>query len=424
MIWKLIYNSVVIPLGWLAFRLTGVLDRKARRGVVGREDLFERLRQEALRLSPSARRVWFHSSSMGEFEQAKPIIAALKRRHPDTEVIVTFFSPSGYEHSRAYKLAAIITYIPFDSRSNAERFVSMIQPTAAVIVRYDVWPNHVWALEQAGIPIFIANATLHRNTARAFPLARQFHTFLYDAMDHILTVSASDAEVFQSFHLQHAHVEAIGDTRYDQVWQRSEESRRRSLIPTGILSGRKVLVAGSSWQEDEDVLISVCDRLLQSHPDLLLIVVPHEPTLENLESIERRLNSRIRNIRFSNLQGYEREEVIIVDSVGILMALYQYAHVAYVGGGFGRGVHNVLEPSAFGIPVVVGPKHQNSQEAVQLIEEGGAFSCTGERDLFEVLDRLLSDDCSRETAGKVAHRMVQRNIGATERFLSYLEKVL
>lgn len=428
MIWRLFYRIVVVPIGWAAFHLLALVDRKAARGLRGRKGWLPRLEKEMARLNDSrnrgGRRVWFHSSSMGEFEQAKPIIAELKRRHPDIRIIVSFFSPSGYEHSRSYKLADVITYLPFDSSRNAERFVQLVRPAAAVIVRYDVWPNHLWALKRAGVPTFIANATLRPDTGRLLPFFRQFHAFLYNSIDYILTVSLDDKDVFQSFHLRKPVVEVIGDTRYDQVWRRSAESKQRHLIDQQILRNRKVLVLGSSWEEDEEMLLPACRKFFAAHPEFLVILVPHEPTLDTLERIESELNGSLTSLRFSQLSDYQGQQVILIDSVGILMALYQYAHVAYIGGSFGSGVHNVLEPAVYGIPILFGPGHTNSREAVELASRGAAFVGRNAEEFYGHLELLLCNDHARRTAGEQALALVRQNVGATERFLSYLAKVL
>ncbi|HUL44590.1 MAG TPA: glycosyltransferase N-terminal domain-containing protein [Bacteroidota bacterium] len=424
MLWRVFYNIVVIPIGWVGFQILGIFDKKAARGIRGRRGLFQRLEMLERRLTPGKSRVWFHSSSLGEFEQAKPIISALRKHRPDLQIIVSFFSPSGYEHSQSYKSAEIITYIPFDSSWNAQRFVRTIHPAAAVIVRYDVWPNHVWALQKAGVPVFIANATLRKSTGRAIPLLKQFHRMLYDRINYILTVSESDKEAFESFGLLRPILKVIGDTRYDQVWTRSAESRSRHVINPAILKGKKILVIGSSWKEDEDAVLPSCAELLAQHADFLVILVPHEPTVENLERIESGLNGSVAMIRFSNLHEYSGERIILIDSVGILMVVYQYAHFALVGGSFRSGVHNVLEPAAYGIPVLVGPHHTNSQEAVEMVNREAALTAATGTELCQRMQRLLEDDPYRVEVGRRALEFVQSHIGATGRFLSYLEKVL
>jgi 3-deoxy-D-manno-octulosonic-acid transferase len=397
----------------------GYFSRKIRRGIHGRQGLFETLARQVARLSPGPR-VWFHSSSLGEFEQAKPIIAELKKRLPDIRVIVTFFSPSGYEHSKKYQLAEVNSYIPFDTEKGASRFLDLIRPDVAVMVRYDVWPNHIWELQRRGIPIMIANATMRRQTKRRLPIVRNFHHYVYNAIDEILTVSDSDVEAFNLFSLDHPRIEAVGDTRYDQVCIRSAEARKRHIIPEGILAGKKVIVAGSSWPEDEEVIIPAYLQLQEKRQDMLLIIVPHEPIVEHIEELERQLAGKSSSIRFSALNEYRDERVIIVDSIGILLILYAYAHIAYVGGSFRQGVHNVLEAAVYGVPVLFGPRHRNSHEPLMLVGQGGAFVINDSRELYRTLDNLLSDELSRRSAGERAATFVQSNVGATDRFLQHL----
>jgi 3-deoxy-D-manno-octulosonic-acid transferase len=421
--WEFIYSFIVIPLLWIAIQLLGLVSHKARRGIEGRRGLFIVLQHQLEQLDPG-KRVWFHSSSMGEFEQAKPIIAELKKRHPDVRVILTFFSPSGYEHSKKYPMGDVISYLPFDTRHQARRFMDLVRPDAAVMVRYDVWPNHIWELQQRHIPTMIANATMRRQTKRRIPLIKQFHHYVYNAIDNILTVSESDIGAFQFFSLHHPKIQAIGDTRYDQVSARSEEAKRRHIVPQGILDGRRVIVAGSSWPDDEEVILPTFLQLQKAFDNLRLFIVPHEPTVERIEELERELTGKTPFIRFSALNEYNNERIIIVDSVGILLILYGYAHIAYVGGSFRQGVHNVLEAAVFGVPVVFGPRHRNSQEPLMLVERGGGFVVNNREELFRTLDNLLRDEMARTTAGERAAKFVRSNVGATERFLQHLEPYL
>ena len=422
-IWFILYNTVFIPLFWLLLHIAAFFNNKVRRGIEGRRGLLKKIDHDISKLT-SKRRVWFHSSSMGEFEQAKPIIAALRKKYHDINIIVTFFSPSGYDHSKNYKLTDIITYIPFDTTANARHFLNLTQPTAAVFVRYDVWPNYVWELHARRIPVFIANATMRTTSARFYPLLKNFHRLLFNNFESIFTVSTKDADAFARFGLTHPSVEMIGDTRYDQVWQRSTDAKKKHLLPPAILKGKKLLLAGSTWPEDEEILIPSIKKILQYDTDVLVILVPHEPTEDALEDIENKLGSKPRAIRFSNLNDYANERIILVDSIGILMALYQYARVAYVGGSFRQGIHNVLEPAVYGIPVVFGPKHTNSYEAMELARRGGGFTINDQQDCYRTFRTLLDDEKTNALAGSLALTLVKENIGATDRFIQHLEKSL
>jgi 3-deoxy-D-manno-octulosonic-acid transferase len=421
--WYAIYDYIIIPSFWLIIHAASPFDGKIRRAIRGRRTLFESLEANVRRLSRK-RRVWVHSSSMGEFEQAKPIIAALRKKHKDIHIVVSFFSPSGFDHSKNFPLADIITYIPFDTASNAERFVDLVRPNAAVMMRYDVWPNHVRALRARNIPVFIANATMRPTSARMLAGIRSFHRMLYDDLSGIFTVSRRDVEAFGAFGLKTVPVEAIGETRYDQVWQRSEEAKKKHLIAAAILKKRRVFVVGSSWPEDEAILLPTFTKILKYDPSVLMILVPHEPTLEAIEAIETSLGQKPRSIRFSNMNDYNNEPIIIVDSIGILTALYQYADIAYVGGSFRQGVHNVLEPAVYGIPVLYGPKHENSQEAIELARRGGGFVVRDQQDCYRTLRTLFTDQRERTHAGAESAKLVKENIGATERLLAKLEPFL
>jgi 3-deoxy-D-manno-octulosonic-acid transferase len=422
-IWFFAYNSLFIPLFWMLLQCAAPFNSKIRKGIRGRKGLIGKIECDLKKLK-SKRRVWFHSSSLGEFEQAKPIIAALCKKYNDIDIIVTFFSPSGYDHSKNYKLADIITYIPFDTKANARHFLDLLRPTAAVFVRYDVWPNHLWELSARKIPTFIANATMRKSSARFYPLVKSFHRLLFNDFISILTVSTKDVEAFSLFGLTHPLIQAVGETRYDQVWQRSADAKKKHLIPPSILKDKRIFIAGSTWPEDEEVLLPAIKKLLEYDPKVLIILVPHEPTEEALEAIEKQLPLKTKSIRFSLLNDYSRERIIIVDSIGILMALYQYADIAYVGGSFRQGVHNVLEPAVYGIPVVYGPRHTNSQEALELLRQGGGFLINDQLECYKTLRTLLGDTKARSIAGNAASKLVRENIGATERFIEHLAKVL
>ena len=422
-VWTFVYDWGIIPIFAAGIRAAALVKPKIRRGVRGRKHLFADL-DAALQTVKPGKRIWFHSSSMGEFEQAKPIIAALKRKHADARIIVSFFSPSGFDNSKGYKFADVVTYIPFDTKENAAAFIDRIQPDAAVMVRYDVWPNHIWELYKRGIPVFLANATMRRSSPRLRWPWRSFHALLYGQMRAILTVSESDAEHFRLYGIPSPDIAAAGETRYDQVLQRSAEARKRHVLQGRFLKGRKVIVAGSTWPEDEEGLLRTFRKLHRDEPKALLILVPHEPTISAIEAIEQRTMTSPRSIRFSELNDYAGEPIIIVDSIGILMALYQYADIAFVGGSFKQNVHNVLEPAVYGMPVLYGPKHGNSQEAAILARRGGGIVVEDHQEMYRVLRTLLQDSKAREVVGKNSLELVRENAGATQRFLSYLEPVV
>jgi 3-deoxy-D-manno-octulosonic-acid transferase len=420
--WYYVYNLIVFPFLLTIACTISFFNAKLRDGFRDRARLFEKLDTSMQLIIHEHSRIWFHVSSLGEFEQAKPIIQSLKSKDPNTLIIVSFFSPSGYRHSVNYKYADIISYMPYDSPRNAKKFIQRIKPDAAVFIRYDIWPNHIWVLAENNIPFFLSSATLREKSFRLLPGFRTFHRQLFNLFTAVLTVTEYDVRQFKRFGLQHPILEAVGDTRYDQVLQRSRTAKDIELLPSGFTRRKKVFVIGSSWNSDEELLIPALKNLYRKEKNLLTILAPHEPTQQNLERIERQLEPEITHIRFSHINNYSDEKLIIVDSIGILVTLYKYAHVAYVGGAFKSGVHNVLEAAVYGIPVIYGPKHTNSQEATELVKRNGGFVITDHHSLDAILQRLFSDTQFRKLSGEICKQLVTENAGATERILKYLRK--
>jgi 3-deoxy-D-manno-octulosonic-acid transferase len=421
--WQFLYSAVILPSFALLLSIGSLVNRKIRSGIRGRRGLYARL-TEFSRRAAKAPRMWVHVSSMGEFEQAKPIIEATKRQFPGLVVVVSFFSPSGYENSLRYPHADCVTYLPFDTNRNAVRFLDIVQPTIALFIRYDIWPNHIWACARRHVPVILVNATMRASSSRrAFGL-RRFHHSLFDPMDMILTVSESDARNFDIFKLSRPRITVVGDTRYDRVEEKAVAARDKKLLPSSIVDGKKIVVAGSCWPEDEEMLLPVMFKLLRHDPLLRFVIVPHEPTEDHLEMLEYKLSNTVRSIRFSHLNRFNGEEVILVDSIGILLPMYASADVAFVGGGFRSNVHNTLEPAVYGIPVVYGPKVENSQEARQLHDAGGGFIVHTRNELYRVLRSVLSDEEQRSAAGARAGEFVHARAGATASILDALTPYL
>ncbi len=329
-IWFIIYNTLVIPFLYVMIHVAGLFNKKVKRGIRGRDRIFEELILNASSLDKSKKLIWFHSSSLGEFEQGKPIIKELKK-DPDINILVTFFSPSGYENSKKYPYADLVSYLPFDTYSNAKRFITIVRPNLAVMMRYDIWPNHVWAMKKMNVPSFIVDATMRASSPRKWFIVKNFHRILFGNITRILTVSESDASGFKEFGCKNDRVKAVGDTRFDRVYERSITAKERHLIKEGIFKDKKVIVAGSTWESDEEVLLPAFNKVAKYDKNVVLVIAPHEPTLINLEKIEHEFAGQLETIRFSFLNNYNGERVIIIDSIGILLTLYTYAHIAYVG---------------------------------------------------------------------------------------------
>jgi len=423
LLFNIFYNYLILPLLYVALRFAGLFNKKIRTGIIGRKRVYEELILNATSINKNKKLIWFHSSSLGEFEQAKPIIERLKEEK-DVNVLITFFSPSGYENSKKYPYADLIAYIPFDTKSNAEKFIAITNPTLAVIMRYDIWPNMIISLKNKSIPIYLVDATLRSNSPRKYPLLKSFHKILFSSFSRILTVSESDAQQFKSFGFDDKKVSAIGDTRFDRVYQRSLLAKEKRLISYNVLKGKKIFVAGSTWEQDEEVIFPAFLKLASFDDSVLMMVAPHEPTLLHLEKIENEFAGKLKTIRFSHLNNYSDERVIIVDSIGILLTLYTYANVAYVGGSFKQNIHNVLEAAVYGTPVLFGPRIDNSQEAKKLTEIGGGIIITNKQQAYKNLRKLFTDDNLCTKAGNISASYVQSNIGATQKILDTIYKVI
>ena len=415
-IWYFFYNGIVIPLIKLFLFTAQLFNKKIKIGIKGRKKLFENLIIDLAGIDRHKKMIWFHSSSMGEFEQAKPIIEKL-RAEKKINVIITFFSPSGYDNSLKYPYTDIIAYFPYDTPIMTNRFLNLVRPNLAVFMRYDIWPNMIWQLEKKKIPSFIVDATMRSKTPRKWIVSKSFHKALYSYVTRILAVSKGDEENFKEFNINGDKIKAVGDTRFDRVYQKSLQAKEKKLFKDGFFKGKKVFVLGSSWESDEDVLLPALIKLMEVDPDIITIIVPHEPTVLHLESTENSLIGKFNSIRFSYLNNYKGERVIIIDSIGILLTLYTYAHVAYVGGSFKQGIHNVLEPAVYGIPVLFGPKHENSQEAITLAQIGGGIVVRNKREAYKNLRKIFSDEKLRLNLGKICADYVKENTGATSKIL-------
>ncbi|MGD8781261.1 MAG: glycosyltransferase N-terminal domain-containing protein [Ignavibacteria bacterium] len=418
-----VYDYLVLPLLFISVKILSIVNAKVKKGLNDRKNLFEKLRTATAKLDGKNKTVWFHSSSMGEFEQAKPIIQKLKEEKK-INIVVSFFSPSGYENSKRYPYADVVTYIPLDTRSNAVKFIEIINPDIAVFMRYDIWPNIVLTLKKNNIPAFIVDATMRNNTPRKLPFVKKFHKIIYSYFTKILTVSEEDVKNFAEFNLPAEVVKAVGDTRFDRVYQKSLDAKEKKLFPDHMLNDKKIFVAGSSWEADEEVVIPAVKKMLSLDEDFIVIIVPHEPTVMHLEKLEHQFYNEFKTIRFSYLNNYLNERVILIDLVGILLTLYYYADVAYVGGSFKQGIHNVLEPAVYGIPVLYGPKIENSREAIILAGNGCCKIVSDKKEMFRSLKELTQDENLRKKNGKICSDFVSSNVGATKKIVKEINSYI
>ena len=422
-LWFILYNIFVVPTLYFFFGVASLFNAKIKRGLVERKKQCSKLQKKFLELDRSKKLIWFHSSSLGEFEQAKPIIKKL-REQQNVTILITFFSPSGYENSLKYPYADVIAYLPNDSVKNVNNFLTNSKPDLVVFMRYDIWPNLIWELGNRNIPAMIVDATMQQNSKRKLPIIKNFHNSLYRNFAKILTVSEEDLNSFLDFDLDKNKLAVIGETRFDRVYQKSLSARDKKLFRDGLFEGKKVFILGSSSEYDENVVFPAFEKLFKYDPDCVLIIAPHEPDLITLEKSENTFAGIEKTIRFSSKNNYQGEKIIIIDSIGILLTLYYYADVVFVGGSFKEGIHNVLEPAVYGLPLVFGPVIEISREAQELVKRGGGKIVNNKKEAFRALRALSNDLSERKRMGDICMEYVNENIGASTKIIKEINKIL
>lgn len=407
--------SLGISVYALGVRVASVRNVKAKQMVDGWGKTFSRL---AMAPVGKGRTAWFHASSLGEFEQARPVLEQFKREHPDFKICVTFFSPSGYEVRKDYAEADFVCYLPMDTKANAIRFISLLRPTVAFFAKYDFWFNYLEQLRRREVPTYIFSSIFRPSQYFFKPYGRWYLKHLKGCFTHIFVQNEQSLHLLKSHGVE--HVSIAGDTRFDRVHAIAQAAQSNAVVERFLQSGseHKVLLAGSSWEPDEEYL----KQYWLSHSDVKLILAPHVIAESHLQFIERLWGTEncIRYSCFDSARGTER--VLIVDNMGLLSSMYRYAHVAYIGGGFGRGIHNILEAVTFGKPVVFGPNYHKFKEACDVISLGGGRTYENADQLATILDAWLYDEASYQQASAVCSQYLHDNIGSTLKILSVVNE--
>ena len=373
--------------------------------------------------------VWIHAASVGEFEQARPLIEKLKANDERRKIVITFFSPSGYEARKNYEHADAVLYLPFATRRKAKRFLEALQPSMAIFVKYEFWPAYLRALKKRGIPTYCISA-IFRPTQRFFHWYGRSALRLLHCFTHIYVQDEASRRLLAEHGVHECSV--AGDTRFDRVNEvlaltRERTDERLHCVAQFIENASRVIVAGSTWPEDEELLGQFVERLNEITTERTkLILVPHEINEEHLHSIFQLLKGRY--VRYTSICGehipgmsrvniLQQANVLVIDTIGLLSSIYHFGHVAYIGGGFGEGIHNTIEAAVYGMPVVFGPKHQHFREAKGLIDAGAARSIKNYSELEAALITALDE---HETIGVKAAEYVQSELGATEKIYAEL----
>lgn len=382
---------------------------KARKMKQGHKEIFHYLAQNA---DPEGGYIWIHASSLGEFEQGRPIIEAIKAHYPEQKIAITFFSPSGYEVRKNYPKADLICYLPFDLPNNVNRFLNILKPKQAIFIKYEFWGNYLNALAKRNIPTYIISAIFRPSQIFFRPYGSYFRRILQN-FEHLYVQDENSKKLLKDIGI--TKVSVTGDTRFDRVLEIRSQAKELPLIEQ-FSKGNFTLIAGSSWPKDEEIFIDYFNR----HPEMKLIIAPHEIHEEHIQFILSRLNRTAIRYTQADEKNIQKADCIIIDCFGLLSSIYRYGQVAYVGGGFGAGIHNVPEAAVYGIPVIFGPNHKKFKEAKELIIAGGGFSIYRSEDFELVMDRLLENKEFLSKAGITAGQYIQNNSGASKKILKEL----
>lgn len=367
------------------------------------------------KIDRNAKYIWFHASSLGEFEQGRPMIEKIKAKHPEYKVLLTFFSPSGYEVRKNYNGADVICYLPFDTPYRVKKFMNLANPAIAIFIKYEFWGNYLNELKRRGIPVYIISA-IFRPDQLFFQWYGKSYRKMLDCFNHLFVQDERSKALLVEYGI--TNVTVTGDTRFDRVLDVRRQAREIPVVERFVKDEKGepmlTLISGSSWPQDEAILL----HYFNEHPEMKLIIAPHEIHREHLMYIESLLKRP--SIRLSEAAGDTNlagKDCLIVDSFGLLSSIYRYGQIAYIGGGFGSGIHNTLEAAVYGVPVLFGPKYHKFKEAKDLIAVGGGFSVSDEKAFQAKMDELLTYHEVLEAAGKAAGDFVSHNAGATNMVL-------
>jgi 3-deoxy-D-manno-octulosonic-acid transferase len=381
---------------------------KAKLWVKGRIDTFKFLEKN---ISADDKIIWIHAASLGEFEQGRPIIEAIKEKHKEYKILLSFFSPSGYEIRENYDLADIICYLPIDTAKNAKQFVDIVKPKKVFFIKYEFWKNYLKTLYENKIPVYLVSG-IFRKEQLFFKTSGKKYRKLFDYFEHFFIQNQKSGDLLRSIGIENFTV--CGDTRFDRVIDIAKSSENFYEIAK-FAENSKVIVAGSSWEKDEEFLI----KYINENKNIKLIIAPHEIKEANLNRIETNIKELV--LRYSRIKEYNPQDfsVLIIDNIGMLSALYKYGQVAYIGGGFGAGIHNILEAAVYGMPVLFGPKYQKFDEAKELIKLGGAFSINDYQEFKTKMDLLFSDKKVLENISEISKNFVANSAGAVDTIMEF-----
>lgn len=404
------YN-IVIYIYLIGVAIASCFNKKVKKMWAGERQALKVLREK---VDPNARYIWFHAASLGEFEQGRPLMEYLRKTHPEYKILLTFFSPSGYEVRKNYEGADIICYLPLDTIRNARRFLRSIKPVMAFFIKYEFWYNYLHILQHRGVPTYSVSS-IFRPDQIFFQWYGKGYGRVLKCFTHFFVQNIESKNLLGKLDIH--DVEVVGDTRFDRVLQIKEASKQLPIVEKFTENTSKVFIAGSSWLPDEEVFL----KYFNLHKDWKLIVAPHVIGEDHLAQIFELLKGR-RVVRYTEAteENVKDAEVLIIDCFGLLSSIYHYGTISYVGGGFGVGIHNVLEAAVWDIPVIFGPNNKRFQEAQGLIMAGGGFEINDYQSFRDLMMRFETDEMFLQTSKKHAGEFVKGRAGATEKIMGSL----
>jgi 3-deoxy-D-manno-octulosonic-acid transferase len=402
-----LYN-IIVQIADFLLKITALFSPKIKLFVDGRRVVFSTLEQK---IKPSDKTIWFHAASLGEYEQGLPVIEKIKIKYPDHKIVLTFFSPSGYEVRKNNTVTDVTVYLPLDTKKNAKQFLSLVHPEMAFFIKYEFWPNYLSELRKLGTPTYLISGIFRKNQL-FFKWYGGFYRTALDAFAYFFVQNESSKKLV--LELGKTNVAISGDTRFDRVASILEKDNSLDFI-SEFKNETLTVVVGSSWPKDESVLV---DCINQISGKVKFIIAPHNIKEEQIQELKNSISKKV--VLFSeksdkNLADYD---VFIIDTIGILTKIYSYADIAYVGGGFGNpGVHNILEPATFGVPIIIGPNFSHFAEATALVNMGGCVSVSNKNNLDDAFSNLIANDDIRYEKGHICSTFVQMNKGATNKIM-------
>ena len=397
------FYDFAIHLYSLGVKIASLRHEKARKIIDGQAVTMQRLKKE---LSPEGGYIWIHAASLGEFEQGRPLIEMIRRNHPDAKILLTFFSPSGYEVRHNFPLVDAVVYLPFDTKKNVRQFLDTVKPRMAIFVKYEFWGNYLNELKLRGIPTYIISAIFRKSQPFFKPWGGEFRKML-TYFTHIYVQDEGSRELLAGIGIK--NVTVAGDTRFDRVTDIMESCVEIPQAAALTRDASLTIVAGSTWPPDESYLLPC----FNAHLGMKLIIAPHEVNEERIAAIESQLNRPSCRLSTATPEEAAKCDCIIVDCYGKLSSAYRYGNIAYIGGGFGVGIHNLNEAAVYDIPVIFGPHYHKFKEARDLIKCKGGFSFSNKEEFDAIIEPIVNDKKLREQYGKNAGNYIKENLGAT-----------